>query len=123
MRARRSVLVCAVLTLALGVTGCAAHGPVTSGTPPPPATAGPAPGSTSTFGSGTSTGYHCDDLLNDATLTAIDPKLTPDADYAPAAGSTAEEAVAVKGVACSWSAGTSCAVWREPALNEKWRRA
>jgi hypothetical protein len=104
MHTRNSLTVGVVLLLALGVTGCAAPGPVTTGTPPAPATAGPASGATpSTFGSGTSTGYECDQLLDSSTLGSVDADLTPDADYTPPAGSSAEEAVAIKGIACSWS--------------------
>lgn len=106
MRARTSVIVCAVLML--GVTGCAAKGPVITGTPPPPATAAPASGTaTATFGSGTETAYPCTDLLDATSLAALDANLTPDADYTPTAGSSAEEAVAIKGVACSWSDASS----------------
>jgi len=107
MRAQMAVILGVVLLVALGATGCAAHGQVTTGTPPPPATAAPAPGSTSTFGSGTPTGYQCPDLLNDATLAGIDAQLTPDADFAPTAGSAAEEAVAIQGLACSWTDASS----------------
>lgn len=103
MRARRPVLVVTALMFALVAAGCTSPGQVTTGRPPPPATAGSAPGSTSTFGTGTATGFECDQLLNAAALGTLDASLTPDADYTPATGSTAEEAVAIKGVACSWS--------------------
>lgn len=108
MRARKSVIVGAVLALALGVAGCSAPGQVTTGTPKPPATAGPASGAaTATFGSGSPVGFECHDLLDDVTLGTIDANLTPDANYTPAAGSSAEEAVAIQGTACSWSDASS----------------
>ncbi|MEO7720310.1 MAG: hypothetical protein ABIS08_00165 [Pseudolysinimonas sp.] len=108
MRAPTSAIVGAALMLALGVTGCAAHGPVTTGTPPPPATAGPASGATSaTFGSGSDVTYPCDQLLDDVTLGTLDANLTADADFQPASGSSADEAVSIKGTACSWSDASS----------------
>jgi hypothetical protein len=108
MRARNSVIVGTVLLLALGVTGCAAHGPTTTGTPPPPATAAPAAGSaSSTFGSGTAVAYQCNELLDDVSLASLDSGLKADANFSPAAGSSAEEAVAIKGTACSWSDASS----------------
>ena len=111
MRALLSTSMGAVLLLVLGVTGCAAHGQVTTGTPPPPAIAGPAAGSTPlTFGTGTTLVYDCDQLIDRTTLASLDPKLTADAGYTPAAGTSAAEAVAIKGTACSWSDAPSATV-------------
>jgi len=107
MRAHNTALFGTVLLIALGVTGCAATGPVTTGTPPPPATAAQAPGSSSTFGAGTATDFPCDQLLDSTTLGSLDAQLAPDAGFTPAAGSSAEEAVAVTGTACSWSDASS----------------
>lgn len=108
MRVRRSAILGAIVMLALGVSGCAAPGQTTTGTPPPMATAAPASGpATTTFGTGTALAYDCDQLLNDATLAALDSSLTSDASYRPAAGSSAEEAVAIRGTACSWSDASS----------------
>ncbi len=114
MRARTSAIVGAILVLSLGVAGCTAQTPSTPGTPPPPATAGPATGSlTKTFGTGTALDYPCDQLLDDVTLATLDAKLQPGANFTPASGSSAEEAVFIKGTACSWldsSSGTTLIV-------------
>ena len=107
MRARKSAIAGAVLALALAVAGCSAQGQITTGTPPPPATIGPAPGAASTFGSGTTVSFECDQLLDDVTLGTLDSNLTPDRNFTPAAGSSAEEAVAIQGTACSWSDASS----------------
>jgi len=104
MRVRTSVIAGAVLLIGLAATGCAAHGPVTTGTPPPLATAGSAAGSTpSTFGTGTPIANECDQLLDSVTLASLASNLTADANYTPAAGTSAAEAVAITGTACSWS--------------------
>ena len=104
MRARGSAIVGVVLMLALGVSGCAAPGQTTKGTPPPKATAAPASGAaTTTFGTGTPLAYPCDQLLDGVTLAALDASLTPDAVVTPAPSSSAEEALAIQGTACSWS--------------------
>ena len=108
MRARKSVIIGAILMLALGVSGCAAQGQTTTGTPPPRATAAPASGAaTTTFGSGTALSYDCDQLLDGVTLAALDASLTRDTDVTPVPGSSAEEATAIKGTACSWSDANS----------------
>ena len=104
MRARKSVILGAVLALALGVAGCSAPGQVTTGTPKPPATAGPASGATTTtFGTGKSLVFECDQLLDSTFLAQLDPGLAPDPVTTPDAGSSAEEALAISGTACSWS--------------------
>ena len=103
MRVRKSVIVGAVLALAFGVAGCSAQGQTTTGTPPPPATAGPASGAATTFGTGTSLVFECDQLLDSTFLAQLDPGLTPDPVTTPERGSSAEEALAIKGSACSWS--------------------
>ncbi len=108
MRARKSAIVGAVLVLALGVTGCAHQGQITTGTPPPGATAAPASGAaTTTFGNGTALAYECNQLLDSVSLGALDASLKPDAVVTPTSGSSAEEAVAIRGTACSWSDANS----------------
>ncbi len=103
MRARTSVIAATALALALGVAGCSAQGQVTTGTPKPPATAGPATGgTTTTFGTGTSLVFECDQLLDSTFLAQLDPGLTPDPVTTPDPGSSSEEALAIKGTACSW---------------------
>ena len=104
MRARKSGIIAAALALAFGVAGCSAHGQVTTGTPRPPATAAPASGATSaTFGTGKSLVFECDQLLDSTFLAQLDPGLTPDPVTTPEAGSSAEEALAIAGTACSWT--------------------
>ena len=94
--------------LALGVTGCAAHGQTTTGTPPPKATAAPASGAaTTTFGTGKSLVYDCDQLVGSQFLAQLDPGLAPDSVVTPTPGSSAEEALAIMGTACSWSDASS----------------
>ena len=104
MRARKSAIIGAVLALALGVAGCSAAGQVTRGTPPPAATIGHAPGDTpTTFGTGKSLVFECDQMLDSTFLAQLDPGLAPDPVTTPGAGSLAEEALAISGTACSWS--------------------
>lgn len=89
--------------LAMGVTGCAAQGPLAA-TKPPAATAGPASGaSPAAIPSGTPLVFDCANLLDASSLAQIDPGLTPDAVTQAAPGSPAEEALAIGGTSCSWS--------------------
>lgn len=100
-----------VIVLALGLTACAVHGQVTTGTPPPPATAGPAPGSatSSTFGSGEALAYDCRQLVGTKTLAKLDPDLAPESDLIAANDSPTEEVLALRGTVCAWS-DTSAAI-------------
>jgi hypothetical protein len=103
MRALASVG--AAIVLALALTACAVHGQVTTGTPPPPATAGPAPGSatSSTFGSGETLAYDCRQLVGAEALAQLDPGLAPESDLLAANNSPTEEALALRGTVCAWS--------------------
>jgi hypothetical protein len=105
MNTRTSAIAGALLLLALGVSGCTAQGQITTGSPKPPATAAPAPGSETT-GSGQPMVYTCDELVDAQTLAQLDSGLTPDTS-APASGSPAAEAVTLQGTACSWSDASS----------------
>lgn len=95
----------ALLALSAGVSGCAAHGQVTTGTPPPPATAAPAPGSatSSPFGSGDPLRYDCTELVGADVLARLDRALTAGGDYLVANQSPAEEALALTGTVCAWT--------------------
>jgi hypothetical protein len=106
MNARTSAIAGALLLLALGVSGCTAQGQVTTGSPKPPATAAPAPGSDTTE-SGQPMAYTCDELVDAQTLAQLDSGLTVDTGYVPASGSPAEHAVTLQGTACSWSDASS----------------
>ena len=108
MRTRISAIAGAVLMLALGVTGCAVQGQTTAGTPPPPATAAPASGAaTTTFGTGKPLVYDCAQLVDSQVVAQLDTGLAPDSVVAATPGSSAEEALAIMGTACSWSDASS----------------
>jgi len=105
MRAHHPVMIGAVLLVAMGLTGCAAHGQVTTGSPPPPATAGPVPGSatSSPFGHGDPLAYDCPELLDAAVLAQLDPELGPAAAPLSANDFPIQEAFALNGTVCAWN--------------------
>jgi hypothetical protein len=108
MNIRATAFAGAVITVAILAAGCAATGQTTTGTPPPKATAAPADGSVpspaATFGSGEALQYDCSQLLDATSVGQLDPGLVPDATPKAPAGSSAEEALAILGTACSWTA-------------------
>ena len=105
MKTRGPAIVATLVLSTLTVTGCAAHGPLTTGTPPPPATAGAAPGAptSSPFGSGVPLGYDCGQLVDAETLAKLDPGLVPASDLISANDSPDQEALALTGTVCAWS--------------------
>lgn len=104
MRAHHPGMIGAILLVALGATGCAAHGPITIGTPPAPATAGPVPGTAtnSPFGHGDPLAYDCPQLVDAGVLAQLDPALKPASDLISANGSASQEALALSGTVCAW---------------------
>ena len=104
-RAHHPVTIGALLLLAIGLTGCAAHGQVTTGTPPPPATAGPAAGTatSSPFGHGDPLAYDCAQLVDAGVLAQLDPELKPAGDVLSANRSSSQEALALDGTVCAWN--------------------
>ena len=105
MKTRGPAIVATLVLSTLTVTGCAAHGQLTTGTASPPATAGAAPGAptSSPFGSGVPLGYDCRQLVDAEALAKLDPRLAPASDLISTNDSPAEEALALTGTVCAWS--------------------
>ena len=113
MRPHRSAIIVVPLVLVAlaALSGCVPEGagtpePTTSAsaTPTPTSTATSTPTSTPTPTVGTDTPLTigCDALVTGEQLYEFNPNFAPKPDYAPAAGSLAEEAVTRGGIACAW---------------------
>jgi hypothetical protein len=101
------VVVSSVIAL-LTMAGCAADpAPTSSPTARAAATPSPTPTPTPTptvfLGTGTSLRYSCDVLVDPESVDAVDKHLSENLSYQPAATTSAERAVAIRGTACQWT--------------------
>lgn len=67
----------------------------------------PTPTATTDFGNGLPLGYSCDELVHPEVITALDKDLEVNTAYRPAATTSAEQAVAIRGSACQWTDPTT----------------
>ena len=71
------------------------------------ATPTPTPTPTVFLGTGVSLGYSCDELVDPEVIDSIDKNLSKNPSYQPAATTSAERAVAIRGTACQWKDPTT----------------
>ena len=111
-------LVVASAVAVLGLSACtSAPAPAATATPTVRAASSPTPTPTPTptvfLGTGVSLRYSCDELVDPGVIESLDKNLHENRSYAPAATTSAERAVAIRGTACQWkdaSTGTSLIV-------------
>jgi hypothetical protein len=113
MRRGITGLIVASTALALlGLAGCAPEPTApTSSTPTPRAAATPTPTPTPTptvfLGTGVALRYSCDVLVDPTVIESLDKNLRENPSYQPAATTSAERAVAIRGTACQWKDPTT----------------
>jgi len=96
----------------IGLAGCAsAANPATTTTSSARAesspTATPTPTPTVFLGTGASLLYSCDELVDPTVIDSLDKNLSTNLSYQPAATTSAERAVAIRGTACQWKDPTT----------------
>ena len=93
--------------IVLGLAGCSpegapaatsTHTPRTASTPTPT----PTPTPTVFLGTGVPLRYSCDELVDPTVIQSLDKNLHENLSYQPAATTSAERAVAIRGTACQW---------------------
>jgi hypothetical protein len=91
----------------LGLAGCSPDSaPVAASTHTARAASTPSPTPTPTptvfLGTGVALRYSCDELVDPTVIESLDKNLHENLSYQPAATTSAERAVAIRGTACQW---------------------